>query len=79
MIYFCILREENEVDEKLGADFYLHFGERAVELKNQYQYAVKHGLPVQHIVDQMDDAGIPKLFQPSQVNVSIVDSKNGKK
>lgn len=69
MIYFCILRDENEMDEKLGADFYLQFGKKAVELKSQYQYALKHGLPVADIIAQMDDAGIPKWLQPPQYSL----------
>lgn len=61
MIYFCILREENETDNIFRKDFYDHFGNNgeATELKNAYNYNIKHNLPVTEIVRRLRDIGAP--------------------
>lgn len=59
LIYFCILRESNDIDEKLGRDLYDHFGYEASRLKKTYDYNIKHQLPTQEIVDRLREIGAP--------------------
>lgn len=59
MIYFLILREENEIDERLGWDLYDHFGPEASRLKKAYDYNIKNNLPVEEILDRMREIGAP--------------------
>lgn len=61
MIYFCILREENETDDLFRKDFYDHFGENgeATQLKKAYDYNIKNNLPVTEIVRRLRDIGAP--------------------
>lgn len=59
MIYFCILRESNDIDELLGGDLYDHFGYEASRLKKTYDYNIKHQLPTQEIVDRLREIGAP--------------------
>lgn len=47
MIYFCILREENDIDEKLEGNLFDHVvGLEATQLKLSLNYNREHGLPV---------------------------------
>lgn len=59
LIYFCILREENDVDELLKRDLYDHFGEEASRLKKAFDYNRKHNLPTQEIVNRLREIGAP--------------------
>lgn len=59
LIYFCILRESNDIDEQLGADLHDHFGYEASQLKKTYDYNIKHQLPTQEIVSRLREIGAP--------------------
>lgn len=76
MLYFFVLREENEWDERLSRDTMRIFSEEAAELKKEYNYNLKHGLPTSHLVDRMSDAGIPSLFHPPKLFYEEVRSRN---
>lgn len=76
MLYFSVLREENEWDERLDRDTMAIFSEEAAELKKEYNYNLNHGLPTSHLVDRMGDAGIPALFHPPKLIYADLDLKN---
>lgn len=59
LIYFCYLREENEVDEKLKRDLYDHWGEEASRLKKAYDYNIKNNLPTAEILNRLREIGAP--------------------
>lgn len=59
MIYFCILREPNDVDEKLGLDLYDHWGPEVSRLKKAYDYNIKNNLPTGEITERMRALGAP--------------------
>lgn len=59
MIYFCILREENDIDESLGRDLFDHFGDESSRLKKAYDYNIKHKLPTHEIVSRLREIGAP--------------------
>lgn len=59
LIYFCILREENDIDDLLKRDLFDHFGEEASRLKKAYDYNIKHNLPTQEIVNRLREIGAP--------------------
>lgn len=59
MGYFCIFREENDIDELLGRDLFDHFGEEASRLKKAYDYNIKHNLPTHEIVSRLREIGAP--------------------
>lgn len=59
MVYFCILREENDIDELLSRDLYDHFGPEASRLKKAYDYNIKNNLPTTEIVRRLQEIGAP--------------------
>ncbi|XP_031630956.1 uncharacterized protein LOC116345616 [Contarinia nasturtii] len=59
LVYFCILREENDIDEALGRDLYDYFGEEGSRLKKAYDYNIEHGLPTAEILDRLREIGAP--------------------
>lgn len=59
LIYFCILREPNELDEMLDRDIYDHFGPEASRLKKAYEYNIKHNLPTGEITNRLRQLGAP--------------------
>lgn len=59
MTYFCILREENDLDEHLGRDLFDNFGDEASRLKKAYDYNIKHQLPTHEIVSRLREIGAP--------------------
>lgn len=59
LIYFCILREENDVDELLNRDLFDHFGEESSRLKKAYDYNIKNNLPTSEIVNRLREIGAP--------------------
>lgn len=59
LTYFCILREENDIDDLLRRDLFDHFGEEASRLKKAYDYNIKHNLPTQEIVHRLREIGAP--------------------
>lgn len=75
LLYFCILREPNGADDKLGRDTFANFSDEALKLKEEYLHNIKNGLPVDHLYEKFDAAGIPKLFQPSRLNYNEIDRK----
>lgn len=59
LVYFCILREENDIDAILGRDLYENFGDEAARLKKAYDYNIKHNLPTAEIVNRLHEIGAP--------------------
>lgn len=59
LVYFCILREENDIDDFLKMDLYDHFGPEASRLKKAYDYNMKNRLPVTEIVRRLQEIGAP--------------------
>lgn len=59
LIYFCMLREENDIDDLLKRDLFDHFGEEASRLKKAYDYNIKHNLPTTEIVNRLRELGAP--------------------
>lgn len=59
LIYFCILRESNDVDELLERNLYDHFGPEASRLAKAYQYNIKHNLPTAEITNRLRELGAP--------------------
>lgn len=59
LIYFTILREENDTDDLLKRDLYDHFGEEASRLKKAYDYNIKNNLPTTEIVNRLREIGAP--------------------
>lgn len=59
LIYFTVLREENDTDDLLKRDLYDHFGEEASRLKKAYDYNIKNNLPTTEIVNRLRDIGAP--------------------
>lgn len=62
MVYFCILREENEVDEAMGRNYHEVYGFEAAQLKKAYDYNVKHNLPTYELRDRLKELGVPISF-----------------
>lgn len=59
MIYFCILREPNDLDDAMDRDLYDHFGPEASRLKKAYDYNIKHSLPTAEITNRLRQLGAP--------------------
>lgn len=60
LIYFCVLREENDIDLKLSANLYDTVGGLEVaNLKNVYEYNLKNDLPVDDIKKRLIELGEP--------------------
>lgn len=59
MAYFCIFRDENDIDELLGRDLFDHFGDEASRLKKAYDYNIKHNLPTHEIISRLREIGAP--------------------
>lgn len=48
LIYFCILREENDIDEKLEGSLYDHVeGLEETQLILSYNFNKEHGMPTE--------------------------------
>lgn len=46
LLYFCVFREENDVDQKLDGSLFDHVaGLEVIQLKLAYDYNKEHGLP----------------------------------
>lgn len=59
LLYFCMLREENDTDELLKRDLFDHFGDEASRLKKAYDYNIKHNLPTSEILSRLREIGAP--------------------
>lgn len=60
LIYFCILREENDIDEKLGASLYDHVPDmEIVQLRNAYKHNLQNNLSNDAIIKRLEELGIP--------------------
>lgn len=60
LIYFCILREENDIDELLGGDLTsLVPDTEVVQLKQIYIYNQKNNLSNEGIEKRLNELGIP--------------------
>nr|XP_023027610.1 uncharacterized protein LOC111515627 [Leptinotarsa decemlineata]XP_023027611.1 uncharacterized protein LOC111515627 [Leptinotarsa decemlineata] len=56
MIYFCILREENDIDADLSTSLYSRIhGLEEFQLKQSLEYNKKHGLPTKDIIDRLNE------------------------
>lgn len=64
MVYFCLLREENEVDEKMKRSYHEQYGHEAAQLKKAYDYNIKHNLPTTEILDRLKEIGVPMPAGP---------------
>lgn len=65
LLYFCVLREENDIDEKLSVSLYEHVPDmELVELKRVYIYNEKNNLSNAGIEKRLDELGVPlsRLF-----------------
>lgn len=60
LIYFCILREENDIDAKLSVSLFDHYPELEVhELRRMHAYNLLNGLPVEAIEERLKEMGTP--------------------
>lgn len=66
MVYFCILREENDIDEAMGRSYHEQFGYEAAQLKKAYDYNIQHNLPTYEIKDRLQELGVPVSFDSNQ-------------
>jgi len=56
MIYFCILREENDIDLELSKSLYDRIdGLEERDLLNLLAYNTKHGLDTKEIIDRLNE------------------------
>lgn len=65
LIYFCVLREENDIDEKLGGNLYDHVPDmELVQLKRGYIYNQENNLSNDGIEKRLKELGVPlaRLF-----------------
>uniref|UniRef100_A0A182NW70 Uncharacterized protein n=1 Tax=Anopheles dirus TaxID=7168 RepID=A0A182NW70_9DIPT len=59
LIYFCVLREENDIDEGLGRSLFEHVpGLEEKQLILNYHYNKENGLPTLEIEDRMKELGM---------------------
>uniref|UniRef100_A0A182PGB6 Uncharacterized protein n=1 Tax=Anopheles epiroticus TaxID=199890 RepID=A0A182PGB6_9DIPT len=59
LIYFCILREENDIDEGLGRSLFEHVpGLEEKQLILSYHYNKENGLPTLDIENRMKELGM---------------------
>uniref|UniRef100_A0A182YQD3 Uncharacterized protein n=1 Tax=Anopheles stephensi TaxID=30069 RepID=A0A182YQD3_ANOST len=59
LIYFCILREENDIDEGLGRSLFEHVpGLEEKQLIVSYHYNKENGLPTLDIENRMKELGM---------------------
>lgn len=83
LIYFIILREENDVDQKMGIDYSL----QSRQLKAAYEHQKRNGLPTDETVRRLEAMGISlKTLEKSykwdfwcfddRVMISILDVVN---
>lgn len=50
LLYFCVFREENDVDQKLEGSLFDHVaGLEATQLQLAYKYNKEHGLPTEDL------------------------------
>ena len=54
MIYFCVLREENDIDTKLDGNLFDHVvGLEETQLEVAYNYNKEHGLPIDKLAERL--------------------------
>uniref|UniRef100_A0A8D8F033 (northern house mosquito) hypothetical protein n=1 Tax=Culex pipiens TaxID=7175 RepID=A0A8D8F033_CULPI len=59
MLYFCVLREENDIDRSLEKSLYEHIpGLEEKQLVVSYHYNKEHGLPTIEIEQRMQALGL---------------------
>ncbi|XP_058466861.1 uncharacterized protein LOC131439628 isoform X2 [Malaya genurostris] len=59
LIYFCVLREENDIDQDLGRSLYDHVpGLEEKQLVISYNYNKEHGLSTIELEQRMKELGI---------------------
>lgn len=61
LIYFCILREENDIDEKMSMNVstgLVPVEVEIVQLRQAYQYSKEKKIPNGHIVRRMKELGV---------------------
>ena len=59
LIYFCVLREENDIDRKLQGNLYDHVdGLEEMQLALNYKYNKENGLDNTHVEQRMKELGI---------------------
>lgn len=60
LIYFCILREENDIDEKLSGSLYDHVPDMELfQLKQAYHYNLENHLSNEGIEQRLKELGVP--------------------
>lgn len=64
MVYFFILREENDIDERMKLSYHEHLGYEVGQLKKAYDYNIKHNLPTTEIVQRLEELEVPVSFEP---------------
>lgn len=61
LIYFLILREENDLDEELSKSLYSRIdGLEETQLRLSLKYNIEHGLETQPIVDRLKEIELSK-------------------
>lgn len=56
LLYFCVFREENDVDQKLDGNLFDHVaGLELTQLKLAYNYNKEHGLPTEDLERRLNE------------------------
>uniref|UniRef100_A0A1A9UUN3 Uncharacterized protein n=1 Tax=Glossina austeni TaxID=7395 RepID=A0A1A9UUN3_GLOAU len=59
LLYFCVFREENDIDQKLDGDLFQHVkGLEEVQLTMNYKYNKEHGLDTRDIEKRLKELGV---------------------
>lgn len=56
LVYFCLLREENDVDKELGRSLYSRIdGLEELQLKMSLKYNIDNGMDTQNIIKRLSE------------------------
>ncbi|XP_065367894.1 uncharacterized protein LOC135960517 [Calliphora vicina] len=67
LLYFCVLREESDIDIKLEGNLFEHVkGLEEVQLTMNYKYNKENGLDNKEVIERLKDLGI---------DVNLLDTK----
>ncbi|KAL9886191.1 uncharacterized protein LOC119638679 [Glossina fuscipes] len=59
LLYFCVFREESDIDQKLDGDLFQHVkGLEEVQLTMNYKYNKEHGLDTKDIEKRLKELGV---------------------
>uniref|UniRef100_A0A1A9ZE62 Uncharacterized protein n=1 Tax=Glossina pallidipes TaxID=7398 RepID=A0A1A9ZE62_GLOPL len=59
LLYFCVFREENDIDQKLEGNLFQHVkGLEEVQLTMNYKYNKEHGLDTRDIEKRLKELGV---------------------